>query len=237
MVFAQKVLYSLQELGYGLEHLFFPRLCEGCRKPLLKEEEVVCLGCETFIFQNHFHHTPQNETTLRLAGRIPFRHATSLAYFTDDSLMQRLIHNVKYRGKKNNAVFLGKQLGIVIKELQWELDALVAVPLHKKKEAARGYNQSDYICKGIASVLSVPVLQHAVVRNKFNPSQTNKTREERIANVAGSFEITDPDALSGRHILLVDDVLTTGATVEACAKALLSIPGVSVSVATAGLAV
>lgn len=237
MVTTQRVLHSLQGLSYGLGHLFFPRLCEGCSKPLLQVEEVVCLGCETQVAYTQYHHTVENETALRLSGRIPFKYATSLTYFTNEGLLQHLVHGMKYQGKTKNAVYLGKQLGMAIKDLNWEVDALIPVPLHKKKEAARGYNQSLYICKGIAAILELPVLQHVVVRNRFTTSQTNKTREERIANVAGSFKVTDPDALSGRHILLVDDVLTTGATIEACANALLSIPGVSVSVATVGLAV
>ena len=118
----------------------------------------------------------------------------------------------------------------------WSPDGIVPVPLHRRKQADRGFNQSELIAEGIAGVLQIPVLRKVVVRSRFTDSQTDKSREDRVANVAGAFRLTDPGQIGGRHLLLTDDVLTTGATLEACARALLSAPGVRVSIATAGLA-
>jgi ComF family protein len=226
----------VKELAQGFSHLLFPKLCEGCNSPLMKGEDVLCLQCESLLPFTHYHHLPENETVLRLSGRVPFRHATSLAYFTQQSLLQHLIHGLKYKDRRQNGIFLGKELGKAIAPLHWGIDAVVAVPLHRKKEAKRGYNQSSFIAEGIAAVLNIPVLENVIVRSRFTESQTDKTREQRIENVSKAFEIRKPDVIKGKHLLLTDDVLTTGATLESCALSLLSVPQVSVSIATIGIA-
>jgi ComF family protein len=218
----------------GLLHLLFPRLCEGCRKPLSESEEVICISCELQLSQTHYHHIPDNETALRLAGRIPFVHATSLAYYNKDSLLQHLIHRLKYADRKSNGRYLGREIGKAISK--WGIELIVPVPLHRKKELLRGYNQSMLIAEGISSVSGVPIAGRAVIRSRHTDTQTDKNREERISNVSGAFEVVLPREIAGKHILLTDDVLTTGATIEACATAVLKVPGVSVSLATAGIA-
>jgi len=225
-----------QELLQGLRHLLFPVLCEGCNKPLVATEALLCLHCETYLAVTGYHHISDNETAMRLSGRIPFRHATSFAYFTEDGLLQHLVHGLKYRAKIHIGIALGKQLGIAIATQAWKADVVVPVPLHRMKKAQRGYNQSDYLAQGVAEALQIPLIAGAVIRDRFTESQTEKTREERISNVKDAFKVSKPELLYGKHVLLIDDVLTTGATLEACAGAVLQVPGVSVSFATLGIA-
>lgn len=227
---------NLASFSQGLIHLFYPRLCEGCRKPLHHQEDTICIGCQTNIAYTHFHHLKNNETSNRLSGRIPFLHATSLAYFADQGLLQHLIHSMKYKDKQNVGLFLGRELGKCIRQESWDIDAIIPVPLHKKKELKRGYNQSNLIAHGIGDVIQVPVISNALIRTRYTESQTEKTREQRIENVHQAFSLTSPSIVASKHLLLIDDVLTTGATVEACASTLLNASEVTVSIATVGLA-
>jgi ComF family protein len=229
----------LKEMAEGLSHLLYPRLCEGCSKPLLAEEDVLCLNCNIYnLPRTAYHHIPENETFMRFAGRVPVQKATSFAYFTHEGLLQHLLHGLKYDGKKHIGLYLGRQLGYDLKQLNWHqgIDAIVPVPLHVDKEASRGYNQTALIVEGMSSVLGIPKLENALVRTRNTESQTQKTREERIENMQLAFTVNDVNKITGKHLLLVDDVLTTGATLEACALALQLAPGVLISIATVGIA-
>lgn len=228
----------LKELFSGASHLLFPQLCEGCRAPLLHQERVLCMGCTYELPQTGFHHIPDNEAAQRIAGRIPFRYATSFAYFSEDGLMQHLMHRLKYSGRKTIGRFLGEQAGYALKSAPWigEVEAVVPVPLHPKKHAKRGYNQSAIIAAGIARTINVPVEDGGLIRTRNTDSQTKKTREERVANVKDAFALAAKTPIAAKHVLLVDDVLTTGATVEAAANTLLQCQGLSVSICTIGLA-
>lgn len=227
-------------LGAGLTHLFYPRLCDGCSKPLLQEEEVLCLNCSIYnLPRTAYHHIPENETFMRFAGRVRVEKATSLAYFTAEGLLQHLLHKLKYEDRKDVGAYLGTQLGYDLQQVGWAkgIDAIVPVPLHPKKEAIRGFNQANVIAEAMGEVLRVPVYANVVKRTRFTETQTQKTREERMENMQGAFEVTDTATISGKHILLIDDVLTTGATLEACALSLLAVQGVKLSIATIGIAV
>jgi ComF family protein len=229
----------LQDITSGLTHLFYPSLCEGCSKPLLQEEEVLCLNCSIYnLPRTAYHHIHENETYMRFAGRLKIEKATSLAYFTDGGLLQHLLHGLKYKDQQQIGIYLGKQLAHDIKQLNWQkgIDAIIPVPLHPKKEAARGFNQAILIAEAIGDVLNISVCKDVVKRSRFTETQTHKTREERIANMEAAFEVGDKANLEGKHILIIDDVLTTGATLEACARALLGMSGLRVSIATIGIA-
>lgn len=223
----------------GIAHLLYPRLCEGCSKPLLSAEEVLCLSCSMHMPLTGYHHIADNETAMRFAGRIPFQHATSLAYFTAEGLLQHLLHGLKYRSKKDIGIYLGALLGQELLQTNWidDIDAVVPVPLHTKKEASRGYDQALLIAEGLANVIHKPVLTKAIMRVRHTETQTKKTREERVDNMRDAFVVRKKDVLTFKHLLLIDDVLTTGATLEACASALLSVPGVKISMATVGIAI
>lgn len=222
----------------GLSHFLYPRLCEGCSKPLLASEEVLCIACAQELPKTSYHHIPNNETALRFAGRIPFKYATSLAYFTNDGLLQHLLHGLKYKNKQKTGTYLGRSLAYDLQHTNWinEVDCIMPVPLHRKKESARGYNQSRLIAEGMSDVLHIPVTDGVLIRIRPTESQTQKTRAERIHNMQDAFDITDTTTLAGKHILLIDDVLTTGATLEACALALYRSPDITISIATIGIA-
>lgn len=227
------------DLASGFTHLFYPRLCEGCSKALLQEEEVLCLNCSIYnLPRTAYHHIHENETFMRFASRVKIEKATTLAYFTAEGLLQHLLHRLKYEGKQEIGTYLGTQLGYDLQQVGWNsgIDAIIPVPLHPKKEALRGFNQAVVIANGMATVLKVPVWNDSVRRTRFTETQTKKTREERMENMKDAFEVINTEKIAGKHILLIDDVLTTGATLEACALSLLAIQGVRVSIATVGIA-
>jgi ComF family protein len=228
----------LSLLKQGLSHLFYPILCEGCNKPLVAGEEVLCMGCAMQMPETGFHLMSGNEAAQRLAGRVPFIHAVAFAHFTDDGLLQHLMHGLKYQHKKEIGTYLGKLLGQRLLETGWclEIDLIIPVPLHPKKEAARGYNQSMAIAEGIAQLTGWQVSGDILLRARETESQVKKWRDERVKNMEGAFIIKNAYALKNKHILLCDDVLTTGATLEACALALMKEETIKISIATIGIA-
>ena len=238
----------LQDIKQGITHLFYPRMCEGCCKPLLTTEKILCISCSMQLPETGYPDIEDNETASRFAGRIPFVYATSYAYFTSDGLLQHLLHGLKYKDKKEIGYYLGKRLGQSIQKnlltaaqhgtLQpLPIDIIIPVPLHKAKHAKRGYNQSMLIAEGISDILKIAASDKLLVRKRNTESQTNKTRAERVNNMTEAFEIREKGKLTGKHILLCDDVLTTGATLEACALALMKDKSIKISLATIGIAV
>lgn len=222
----------------GLLHLFYPALCEGCKRPLVRTEVLLCIGCAAHLAKTNFHHQQFNEAALRFTGRLPFYQVSSFAWFTAEGLLQHLMHRLKYDGQKQIGLHLGRQFG---HELQassvWkDIDVLVPVPLHQRKYAERGYNQSKIIAEGMGEVMGKPLAVGALQRIRYTQSQTQMSREERIDNVSKAFALDPRVKLEGKHVLLIDDVLTTGATLEAAAHALLLMPGVKISIATLGIA-
>jgi ComF family protein len=229
---------GIKDIAAGFSHLFYPHLCEGCSKPLLAEEEVLCLDCNIYnLPRTAYHHIAENETAMRFAGRLPFIKATSLAYFTPDGLLQHLLHRLKYEDRKEIGVFLGKQLGYDLKQVGWTdgIDTIIPVPLHPRKMSARGYNQSELIANGMSKVLDIPVIADVLIRTLDTESQTQKSRIERLENMQNAFALV-ANSLKNKHVLLVDDVLTTGATLEACAYEILKTEGAKLSIATIGIA-
>ena len=229
---------SVKNITYALSHLFYPRLCEGCNKPLLQEEEVLCLNCNIYnLPRTAYHHIEENMTFMRFAGRVNIGKATSFAYFTENGLLQHLLHGLKYEGKKEIGRYLGKQFGHDLKQTKWgnDIDMIIPVPLHPDKEAKRGFNQATIIAEGLSEILQIPVETNLLIRKRFTESQTKKTREERLANMRDVFAVTNAEKLVDKHILLVDDVLTTGATLEACALTLLAAKDVHINIATIGV--
>ncbi|MEO6831537.1 MAG: ComF family protein, partial [Chitinophagaceae bacterium] len=209
-----------KEFWRGLSHLWLPQLCEGCRQPLHASEKVLCLSCFQELPFVHFHDDPLNAVTVRIAGRIPFQHASAFALFSGDGLLQHLLHRLKYNRRKEIGDFLGRQAAYGLQDSNWveKIEGIVPVPLHGKKQAWRGFNQTEVIAKGMAEVLAVPVFEKLLIRTRKTESQTTKTREEREENVRDAFALSKSYAEFGnaeRHLLLIDDVLTTGATLEA----------------------
>lgn len=228
----------VQTLKTGLLHLLFPRLCAGCQQPLLPEEVLLCLGCQQELPRCGFHEDRSNAAALRLAGRFPFEHATSFAHFVQDGLLQYLLHRLKYQGQKSIGRLLGQLFAWELASVSWvaSVDVIIPVPLHPRKERLRGYNQAALLSSSMARELNKKDGTSLLQRIRFTDSQTKKSREERTANVAGAFAVTHPEKVAGKHLLLVDDVLTTGATLEAAATSLLQVADVRVSIGTLALA-
>jgi ComF family protein len=214
--------------------LFFPRLCAGCHTALVRGEDVLCLGCLIDLPKTGFEKQSDNPVAQLFWGRADIRLATSFCSFDKGGIMQHLMHQLKYKGSTEVGEKLGKLLGIdLIKSEPFrEIELIVPVPLHPKRERSRGYNQSAVIGKGLSSAMEIPLVTGNLIRNHYSNTQTNKGRFERWENVKELFAVRKPELLAGKHLLLVDDVVTTGSTLEACVQVLLKIPGTTVSIAT-----
>lgn len=214
-------------------HLFFANLCAGCSQPLNRGEKVVCLRCLFELPETGFHLLETNPVEQLFTGRIAVNAATACYFFHKNVSLQHIIHQFKYHNRTEAAVFMGRLMGNMLNQsIQYaHIDGIIPVPLHSKKQMLRGYNQSTLLSEGIANVLQAPVIKNGLVRITATESQTKKSRLERWQNVKSAFLVTNPAALRSKHLLLVDDVITTGATIEACAEILLQIPGVKVSIA------
>lgn len=214
--------------------LFFPELCVTCGNRLISQEKYVCFDCWQDIPATNFHIKPDNKVAQLFWGRVNISAATSFFSFKKGSKYQLLIHFLKYKGLKELGYETGKKFGYQLLESPdfTKADVLMPVPLHPKKEKKRGYNQSEWIARGIAEVLKKPVDTKTLQRKVFTSTQTKRNRYERWQNVEQVFGLNDPKAMEHKHILLIDDVVTTGATLEACAIHLLKQPGTKVSIAT-----
>lgn len=217
-----------------LLHLFYPHVCAGCGSDLLEEINLLCLKCMNDLPNTHFARHPGNPVEKIFRGRLPITAAMSEFYFTKGTLIQNLVHQFKYNGNTDIGIYLGAMMGSsLLSNNRFEnIDALVPLPLFAEKEFKRGYNQAAILCTGISEVTNIPVLKNNVIRKRFSETQTKKHRAERWDNVASSFQVNNPRELTNRHILLVDDVVTTGATLEACGAEILKIAGTRLSIAT-----
>lgn len=220
----------------GLVHLFFPDLCEGCSRSLVAGEAVLCLHCKQELPRTSYHHIAENESAMRLAGRVPYRYGTSFAYFTEKGLLQHLLHGLKYKGKKKIGTFFGHELALELSTTSWikEIDLIIPIPLHIKKERERGFNQSFIVADALGKYLKKPVAENGLKRVRHTESQTQKSRLQRLENVSGAFHLNI--AIEGKHVLLIDDVLTSGATLESAATAIMEAGASGVSFATIAIA-
>jgi ComF family protein len=227
-------LKRIDQIPASLSHLFFPQLCLGCGSDLVQRDQLLCLHCEVHLNDFHFSPHPNNQVEKIFHGRLRIKAATSAFYFVRDSLVQQLIHQLKY----GNQVELGKWMGLQIANALLssgrfdDVTALLPMPLFAARQKKRGYNQATVLCEGFASLSPLPVLSNSVIRNRKSATQTHKTRWERWHNVDGIFEVRNPDLLENQHVLLIDDVITTGATLEACGRILSALPGLHLSIAT-----
>ena len=224
----------LTEIRESLLHLAFPHVCAGCGSDRVGPSHPICLACLSALPKTDFHLYKENPADKIFWGRLSISRATAHYYFTKKSVLQQLLHDFKYRGNKDLGYFLGRLMGQDLKQSHWAgtIDAIVPLPLFESKEKQRGYNQAEVLAKGISHELQYPVIKNAIVRKQYTESQTRKNRVERWQNMDGRFELAVPNDIAGKHILLVDDVVTTGATLEACGRELLKAPNVQLSIAT-----
>lgn len=208
---------------YDFFNLLFPDLCCACARQLYRGEKHLCTKCLYDLPYTDFHRYPENTVARLFWGRLNCHTAMAMLYFRKGTSVQRLMHQLKYKGQAE----LGIKLGILLAErLQTstayqDADLIIPVPLHQKRLRSRGYNQSECIANGMASVMGIPLALKLLVRHKATSTQTRKNRYKRFENMLAVFSINHPEQLKGKHIILVDDVITTGATLEACGQLLL----------------
>ncbi len=217
----------------SVTHLFFPHTCCGCGTDLLAEKTLFCIYCHASMPFTRFEDFPANPIEKIFWGRTEIETAMAHLYFTSGSAVQHSLHLLKYKDRKDIGIYFGRMMGSVLKQSRrFNLcDVLIPLPLFAKRERKRGYNQAALIAEGISNILQIPVVYNAVIRVKGTGTQTHKSRIQRWKNMEEMFKIGDPAQISGKHLLLVDDVITTGATLEACAQILLSVPDVRISIA------
>ena len=228
------MIAQLKNIVSSTLHLFYPHTCTGCGSDLLTEDNQLCLKCIHQLPHTNFADIHHNPIEKYFWGRIPITAAYSEFYFAKEFLIQHLIHELKYRGNTIIGFYLGEVMGkTLLSSRRFKgIDALVPLPLYADKEHKRGYNQATVICNGISSVMNIPVLNGAVIRQHATETQTRKHRTERWENVKSSFKVVRENELNGKHLLLVDDVVTTGATLEACGHVMLQQGNIKLSIAT-----
>lgn len=210
--------------------LLYPQICQTCANSLFKHERVVCHRCMHHLPRARFNAMPGNPVEQIFWGRAPLQFVTVAFYYNKGNAVQQLIHKFKYRGNREIGYFLGESLGEEIIKLQSDIDLIIPVPLHPKKQRKRGFNQSEIIAQGISRKTGITVRNDILFRKAFSSTQTRKSKYDRWQNVAEIFDLKNSDLLKNKHLLLVDDVITTGATIEACAQVLLGVEKVRVSV-------
>jgi ComF family protein len=213
--------------------LIYPVVCQACNNSLFKHEKVVCHRCLYRLPRTRFAGEPKSPVASVFWGRVPLQSVAVAFYYNKGNAVQELIHKFKYRGNREIGFFLGEALGEEILKCRPEdnIDLIIPVPLHPKKQRKRGFNQSQIIAEGIAKKINVTVNTNVLFRKTFSSTQTRKSKYDRWQNVAEIFDLKDPSIIENKHILIVDDVITTGATIEACCHVLLKVEGVRVSVA------
>jgi ComF family protein len=216
----------------ALLNLFFPRLCNGCNALLLNNEAIICVKCRHELPLTYHHLIPNNEIMTKFYGILPIEQANAMLYFHAEGIVQELIHNLKYRKQQEIGSLLGNMYAYQLKESNKvpNVDFIIPTPIHKKRLQQRGYNQVTTFCNALSHELQIPVESELLFRTKHTLSQTKKTSAKRSEIKAKDFEVKYNDHHIGKHFLLVDDVITSGATIEACAKALLTIPESKVSI-------
>ncbi len=229
------VLHHIKQYASDAIHLFYPHVCVGCGSDVIETTQTLCAQCFAALPQTDYFLYANNPVERLFAGRIIVQSAGSAFYFTKKSLLQNLLHEIKYKGNKEAGLFVGKQIGIAIQQSNRfeDIDMIVPLPLNSKRLQQRGYNQATLLAKGIASVIEKPVNENIVFRRMNTETQTGKNRADRWQNMQAVFGVKQKEAIEGKHVLLVDDIVTTGATLEACGEAILSIPNTQLSIATA----
>ncbi len=228
----------IKEYCSDFYRLFYPKICGGCDVPLVKGEEHLCFNCRLELPFTNFEAIKENPVEKIFHGRVNLEFATSLLFFSKGEKVQNIMHNIKYNEQKELAIHIGRIFGERLQNNPYlkDVTAIVPVPLHPQKQHLRGYNQSELFAEGMNEILNVDLMTNVISRDINTETQTRKTRTERWENVEKAFVVKQPKQLAHQHILLVDDVLTTGATMESCTQTLLQSADCKVSIATVAFA-
>ncbi|MGN8071341.1 ComF family protein [Mucilaginibacter sp. SG564] len=214
--------------------LLFPELCPACQASLVANEYIICSDCRYNLPYTHFHLQADNIVAQQFYGKLKVEAAYALYYFTKGGKVQNLMHHFKYKGMQQIGNLLGNIAGSQLAQnpIFNTVDLIIPVPLHKKRLRERGYNQSTHFAEGLAEKLPAVVEDNNLQRTVATATQTHKSRFARFENMQDVFMIKHPEKLVNKHVLLVDDIVTTGSTLEACGMELLKIPGLTLSIAT-----
>jgi len=224
------------QTGYWTDFvsLLFPQLCQACGESLVAGEELICLNCRYNLPFTDFHLKPDNMVAQQFWGKIHLEGAYAMYYFAKGGKMQHLMHHFKYKGIQKIGNLLGNIAGeqLLKSPIFKSADVVIPVPLHKSRLRKRGYNQSMCFAEGLSEKMRIPIDENNLVRLKATETQTHRSRFSRFENMQEVFTLTNPESLRNKHVLLVDDVVTTGSTLEACGTALLKAEGLKLSIAT-----
>jgi ComF family protein len=217
------IKHQLNTTINNLFDFFLPRICPACQNKMKQDEECICSECFSKI-QFATEERLISEYRRKFEGKNIISGFVSLFVFEKDKELQHVIHSVKYQKRFHNGIFLGRVMGIDLadKLKEWEINLVVPIPLHSLKKAERGYNQAYYISKGLERLTKIPLSGNAVKRVRYTQSQTTMNISERSDNMANAFKIKKRNAIAGKNILLIDDVITTGATTSECGRVLLA---------------
>lgn len=222
----------------SLINLFFPKVCSGCRSFLMTNETIICTVCRHDIPLTNHHLNSENEAYKKFYGRIPIVHASALFYFHKKGIVQELIHNLKYKGHEEIGAILGEWYAEDLKNIESlaTVDEIIPVPLHRRKLKERGYNQVTAFGKALSTSLNVAYNESLLIRNVYSKTQSKKNLLGRTEGIESIFDVSFTEKSHNKHFLLIDDVITTGATLEACSRALLKIPGAKISIVCMAMA-
>ena len=224
------------QTGYWADFvsLLFPELCQACGESLVAGENLLCLDCRYNLPFTDFHLKPDNMVAQQFWGKINLEGAYAMCYFVKGGKIQQLMHNFKYKGVQNIGHMLGNIAGeqLLKSPVFKNVDIIIPVPLHKSRLRKRGYNQSLCFAQGLSEKMGIPVDENNLVRLRATETQTHRSRFSRFENMQEVFTLINPETLTNKHILLVDDVVTTGSTLEACGAELLKTEGLKLSIAT-----
>ena len=212
--------------------LFFPPVCASCESLLASNENVICTQCRHNMPLTNHHLNPENEAFKKFYGRISLEYASAFLYFHKKGIVQELIHNLKYKGKEEIGTILGEWYvaDLLDSKILKTVDEIIPVPLHKRKLRERGYNQLTFFGKTLSNHFNIPYNPDLLIRKVYSKTQSKKNLFNRSEGIDTVFDATFSEKDHNKHFLLIDDVLTTGSTLEACSKALLKIPGTRISI-------
>ncbi|WP_299670361.1 ComF family protein [uncultured Polaribacter sp.] len=215
-------------------YLFYPKICANCNEQLLQNEHVICTFCRHDLPLTNFKSYKENTVSKIFYGRVTIKKAYALLVFRKESITKNLIHELKYRGNEDVGIFFGNWLGEILAENNEfsDVDFIIPVPIHPKKRKIRGYNQVTKFGESLSSHLKIPFVENILIRKSSTKTQTLKARFERFNELETKFFLEDTAYFKNKHVLIIDDVITTGATLEACSLELLKTSGIKISILT-----
>lgn len=229
---------SIKDIFNSFIDTLFPRICPVCNNVLLSHEKHICTKCRIDIPITRYHMQEFNAMEQLFAGKTPIEKAVGYFFYEKGNPYSNILHNIKYRNNPQLGQYVAKLFAqeLLSRDIFRDIDCIIPVPLHHRKKIQRGYNQSEYIAKGFSEVFDIPVHNNIIIAHKSHESQTNKGIYERWLNTQNIFSAQDTQVLENKHVLIVDDVVTTGATLLSAALTIASVPNIKISLATIGVA-